>query len=115
MSVKNLTSEAEGFLYGIFAEASKALRNPAFPLTPEEKEIAGNLAFDFERAAGAARFGKQAELLKAIPELVNAVNDFTGPGLKEIAEDLRLVQKLMYRHASPQLKDDLGSYSNGIF
>jgi hypothetical protein len=115
MGVKNLSSEAAGFLYTIFHEAAKSLQHPATPLDAQEKKTAFDLSFEFERAKGAARFNKAAELETAIPKLVDAVNNFTTPGLKDIAEELRLKQQLMYRHASPQLKDDLGAYGKGIF
>jgi hypothetical protein len=115
MGVQNLSSEAAGFLYTIFNQASTSLRNPTQPLTAAEKSIAFDLSFEFDRAAGAARFNKAADLDTAIPELVKAVQGFNTPGLEHIAEDIKLRQQLMYHHASPQLKADLGTYSKGIF
>ncbi len=115
MGVKNLSSEASGFLYTIFHEAAKSLQHPATPLDEQEKKTAFDLSFEFERAKGAARFGKAKELETAIPKLVEAVKGFATPGLKDIAEELHLKQQLFYRRISPQLKDDLGSYGNGIF
>ncbi|MEZ0223512.1 MAG: hypothetical protein ACAH83_03080 [Alphaproteobacteria bacterium] len=115
MSVQNLTSEAAGFLYTIFNQASTCLQHPTQPLTQAEKATAFDLSIKFDQAAGAARFNEAAELDKIIPDLVTAVQGFATPGLQHIAEDIKLRQQLMYHHASPQLKADLGTYSKGIF
>ena len=117
MGIQTLSSEARGFLYGLFNEASNIFEAKAEDLggAPEAQE-ARTLSFAFMRAQGMARMGgDEQSMTVAITELKAKVDGLTDPGLKEAADDLRAWQKLYFRHMKPQEKTDLGSYSNGIF
>ena len=113
MGVSNLTSEARGFLYTLFNEGSKAFRFGQFDAA--ENAIACKLSWAFGTAAGAARMGKAPDVEQSITDLKADIDAITTPGLKDAADTLKLTQQLMYKHTSPQLKADLGSYSGGVF
>ena len=113
MGVNNLSSEARGFLYTFFNEASKPFRFGTFDAA--EAGPASKIAWDFGVANGTARRGSQPEMDQRIEDLKQSVAQVTTPALLDAVDTLRTVQKLMYKNASPQLRADLGTYSNGIF
>lgn len=115
--MQTLSSEARGFLYGLFNQASNIFQSKAEELgTAPEAGTARALSFEFTMAKGMARRGgNEATMSEAIDELVTKVNGLTDPGLKDAAEELRDWQKLYFRRVPPQQQADLGTYSKGIF
>jgi len=113
MGIQYLSSEARGFLYNLFNEASLPFRNAE--VDNKDKPAMAYLAIAFGGAAYAARKGDAAMVDEAVADLQENLRKLSSPKVTELLEEVRLRQDLMYRHASPQLKADLGTYSSGIF
>ncbi len=120
--IKELSSDARGFLFSFFNQAAMHFSDSVKPI---EKGLAesvmpppGSLAFDFLRASAAARDGTLQEVNAAISDLVKKAAKTTDPALKDALEDIRHEQALFYSgqvKKNKNLQADLGSYAAGIF
>jgi hypothetical protein len=120
--LKELSSDARGFLYSFFNQAAMQFKESTKVIEPGLVEVVtpprDSLAFAFYQASALARRGSLAQMNDAINTLVKKAKAATDPAEQDAMEGVRLTQSLFYRgqvRDNRKLQADLGSYASGIF
>jgi len=109
------TDETRDFLAAFYYAASKVFL-PRPGMVSEDVFKLGQVSSAFETASRDSRNDSIDKLNKTVVLLKNAVGKLEEkPAMKEIVEDLRTMQTLIYRAGGADNRSSLGVYSKGMF